>query len=292
MPRIKRMLNPERMLSHGNGLIRAGDHPRHRTSLYHLATSGRLQTVLPGVFAAPGPIDTETRLRALCLWCLHGVLHERTAMALWLGEPCAEVRMATAVRRVPPRGVTVTLRAIPSEFVTQRAGIRLVSPAYAAVECASHDDGSRLMAGMREGLIHHDQLDTALAALIGTIGQRARAAVVAAAKRNPWSPAEQLLQRILLDAGITGWVANPGVRVLGQRYHPDILFPKIGLVLEFDGYSVHSGRQQFLSDRERQNALVIGKHWVLRFTWEHLTERPDYVVKMVKLAINTLVHVA
>lgn len=284
------MLNPERLLSQGNGLIRASDHPRRRTSLYHLAASGRLQMILPGVFVAPGPIDVETRLRALCLWCPHGILHERTAMALWLGEPCNEVRMATAVRRVPPPGVTLTCRAIPSEFVTQRAGIRLVSPAYAAVECAGHDDGRRLMAGMRDGLIHTDHLGPALAALAGTRGQRTRASVVAAAKRNPWSTAERLLQKILLDAGITGWLANPGVRLLGRRYHPDILFPEIGLVLEFDGYSVHSGRQQFLSDRERQNALVIGKHWVLRFTWEHLTERPDYVVKMVKLALRTLAH--
>lgn len=97
------MLNPERLLSQGNGLIRASDHPRRRTSLYHLAASGRLRMILPGVFVAPGPIDVETRLRALCLWCPHGILHERTAMALWLGEPCNEVRMATAVRRVPQR---------------------------------------------------------------------------------------------------------------------------------------------------------------------------------------------
>lgn len=282
------MLNLERLLAQGQGLIRASDHPRHRRSLYHLASAGRLQTVLPGVFAASGPVTMEARLRALCLWCPHGVLHERTAMALWLGEPCADLLMATSVRRVPPPGVTLTCRSIPTEFVTARAGIRLVRPAYAAVECASHDDGTALMIGMREGLIHSDELGPALAALAGTLGQRVRTPVVAAAERNPWSPAERLLQQILLDAGITGWVANPGIRVMGRRYHPDILFPGPRLVLEFDGYSVHEKRRQFHNDRERQNALVVGLHWVLRFTWEDLTTRPDYVVRTVKQALRAL----
>ena len=282
------MVNHELLLSQNRGLIRAADHPRHRIALYHLADAGALQVVLPGVFARPGPIGTPTWLRALCLWCPHGVLHERTAMALWLGEPPDAIRLAVADRRAAPRGVTLTSRKIPAEFVTRRDGLRLVSPAYAAVECAAWDDGRQLMVGMRESIIHVDQLGPALAALAGTPGHRSRTPVVAASMQNPWSFAERLLQKILRDAGITGWVANQAIRINGKRYHPDLLFPRQRLVVEFDGYAEHSKRQQFQSDHDRQNKLALTLHWVLRFTWEDITQRPEYVVSTVRAMLATL----
>ncbi len=286
------MKNHELLLRQNRGLIRAADHPRNRMALYRLVQTGALQIVLPGVFAAPGAVSPDTWLRALCAWCPQGVLHERTAMALWLGEPPPVVRLAVATRRAAPRGVTLTSRRIPIEFVTRRDGLTLASPAYAATECAAWDGGERLMTGMREGLIHPDQLQPALTALAGTAGQRIRSPIVAASRQNPWSFAERLLQKILREAGITGWVANQAIRINGRRYHPDILFPDHRLVVEFDGYAEHSKRRQFQTDHDRRNVFAIGQHWMLSFTWEDITQRPEHVVSTVKAMLAVLSGVA
>lgn len=279
------MKSIERAFAMGDGMIRALDHPALRSRLYRLASTGELQVVLPGVFAPAGKIGPARLLRALCLWCPHGVVHERTAMSVWLGEPITQIHFAAAAKRRVGPGVRFTCRRIPPPFVGHRAGIALATPAYAAAECAVWDEGRSLMVGLREGLIHVEELPLALQALAGTLGHQQRKAVVRAAERNPWSYAELLLQRVLLAAGISGWVANQAIRVGGRLFHPDLWFPSHRLVVEFDGYAEHSKRQQFHHDRERQNALVTAGYRVLRFTWEDLARRPDYIVATVRRAL-------
>ena len=281
------MTSIEQALARGDGLLRASDHPALRSRLYRLAAQRRLQVVLPGVLALPGIVSQEQLVRALCLWCPRAVVHERTAVALWLGEPVTGIHLAAPVKRKVPAGVRFTCRAVPEPLVRYRAGIRLAMPAYAAAECAARDEGRSLMTGLREGLIHPSELEPVLQALAGTVGNEQRAAIVRAAQRNPWSHAELLLQRVLLAAGIDGWVANRALRIGGRRYVPDICFPAHRLVLEFDGYAEHSKRQQFRDDRERQNALVTAGYRVLRFTWEDLTGRPEYIVATVRTALGS-----
>jgi very-short-patch-repair endonuclease len=41
----------------------------------------------------------------------------------------------------------------------------------------------------------------------------------------------------------------------------------------------------FESDRLRQNALLLAGWLVLRFTWQMLTEDPDYVVRTTRQAL-------
>ncbi|MGC3953929.1 MAG: DUF559 domain-containing protein [Propionicimonas sp.] len=282
------MTNHDLLLRQNRGLIRAADHPRRRAAFYRLVETGALQIVLPGVLTAPGAVSPETWLRALCAWCPQGVLHERTAMALWLGERPDVIRLTVTTRRAGPKGVRLTNRQIPAEFVTRRDGMTLTSPAYAASECAAWDGGERLMIGLRQGIIYADQLQPALDALAGTPGQRTRAPIVAASQQNPWSFAERLLQKILREADITGWVANRAIRINGQRYHPDILFPEHRLVVEFDGYAEHSKRRQFQTDHDRRNVFSLGRHWMLSFTWEDITERPEYVVRTVRTMLAVL----
>ena len=268
------------------GLILAREHPRQRAQLYRLVEAGRLQIVVPGVLALPGVVSRAQLLRALCLWCPRGVVHERTALAVWLGEPVGTIYFAGPVKRLAPAGVVFTCRQVPEPLIRHRAGIRVVTPAYAAAECAAWDEGRSLLTGLREGLVHTGELQPALAALAGTAGNGHRAAIVRAAERNPWSYAELLLHRVLLDAGIEGWVANCPIRINGRRYVPDLCLPSHLLILEFDGYAEHSKRQQFRDDRERQNALVTAGYRVLRFTWEDLTQRPTYIVDTVRRAIS------
>jgi very-short-patch-repair endonuclease len=61
----------------------------------------------------------------------------------------------------------------------------------------------------------------------------------------------------------------------------DFAWPEAKLAVEVDGYRWHSGRQQWQSDMERQNALAEVGWLVLRFSWYDVTRRPEYVVRTI-----------
>lgn len=62
----------------------------------------------------------------------------------------------------------------------------------------------------------------------------------------------------------------------------DFVYPSIGLVIEVDGYSVHSSRQSWQHDRHRQNDLVIGGKNVLRYSWWDVCHRQVDIVEALR----------
>lgn len=276
-----------RALDVGQGVLALRDHGSLRSTVKRLAAGGDLVRVLPGVYARPDQLDDLTRLRAVCAWCPQGVLHSETAVGIWLGRPVMPARLLSPVRRSAPAGVRATVGVVPDEFVRLFRGLRLAAAAYAAVEVAPQDEGAAIMDSLRRRSIGIDDLAPALAAFSGRTGNRQRTRIVRAAIRNPWSFAEALMHRILLEAGIDGWVANAAVKARGRSYQADLLFGAERLIIEIDGYEVHSQRGQFTLDRERQNDLVLAGYRVLRFTWEHLTQHPGYVIEVVRAALRS-----
>ena len=65
----------------------------------------------------------------------------------------------------------------------------------------------------------------------------------------------------------------------------DVIFAKIGVVIEIDGREHHFGPEVFETDRWRQNLLVLDGWCVLRFTWRMIQERPGEVVAMIRKAL-------
>jgi very-short-patch-repair endonuclease len=61
----------------------------------------------------------------------------------------------------------------------------------------------------------------------------------------------------------------------------DFAWPEAKLAVEVDGYRWHSGRRQWQSDMQRQNALAEVGWLVLRFSWHDVTERPEYVISTI-----------
>jgi very-short-patch-repair endonuclease len=103
------------------------------------------------------------------------------------------------------------------------------------------------------------------------------------------SAAEDLLHDLLRRAGITGWVANARVVLNGRLVAVvDVLFEQQKVVVEVDGWSTHSQREVFQSDRTKQNALTLAGYVVLRVTWDDLTKRPAEVARQVRSAISIL----
>ena len=270
-----------------HGVITVATHPELRSILSRLRGAGVLANPLPGVYLPAEDHSHLGWLRAVTAWSApHGVLHGRSAAALWLPTLAGPLAFLAHPSLRSRRGVVVSRRLVPRAFVGEKAGIRFALPAYAAVELASTDDGRAICECLRRKLALPESLELALQALDGADGQVIRRNVVSACATKPWSYAELRLHRILLAAGITGWVANQPVQAGKSVVWPDVLFLGTRLVLEFDGRETHGNREQFLSDRERQNQLEAAGYRVLRFGWEHLDD-PAYVERMVRLALRS-----
>lgn len=276
-PRIEAILAEQ-------GVITVAAHPRLESSLRRLSREGVLANPLPGVFAPGGEQSALAWLRAVTAWSAPaGVLHGRSAASLWLPELAGPVAFVAHPTLRSRRGIIVSRQLVPPEFVRVRSGLRVAGPAYAAVEVAAFDDGRALCEALRRRLVDAAAIATALSAFTNTPGNAVRRRAVAACADNPWSYAELRLHRILLEAGITGWVGNRVLVLHGVRLIPDVRFRARLLVLEFDGRATHGSPEEFLADRERWNLLEAAGYHVLRFGWEHL-DQPEYVATMVRRA--------
>jgi very-short-patch-repair endonuclease len=61
-----------------------------------------------------------------------------------------------------------------------------------------------------------------------------------------------------------------------------VLFRAAGLVIEFDVFAAHGGREAFVADRRRQNQLTMAGYRVLRVTWDDLVQRPEEIVAEIR----------
>jgi len=116
----------------------------------------------------------------------------------------------------------------------------------------------------------------------GRWGNRQLAGLARDCRPGIEAESERRLQRLLEQAGIRGWVANHPVRVGGHRFRPDIAFPDVRLAVEVDGWAYHRTKEQRDSDVERDNLLMLAGWRVLRFTWEDVRDRPEYVLAMIR----------
>jgi very-short-patch-repair endonuclease len=269
-----------------SGLVLVADHPELATTLRRLLAAGDLARPFPGVYLRREALDEELWLRALSAWAPRAALHGHSAAALWLGDPLprpVELANARALRRC--REVRFMTRRISPEVVVQRAGLRLVSPAYAFAELAALDDGRAAERGFRQHLVTPHQVAEAARHLVGTPGNAKRKRVISELVTNPWSAAERRLHRLLRSAGLTGWVANQPIRVGGQWVAGDVRFDAERVIIEVDGFEYHSAAGAFQRDRERQNLLALAGFLVLRYTWDQL-ERPELVLQQVRSALR------
>ena len=91
------------------------------------------------------------------------------------------------------------------------------------------------------------------------------------------SELERLLLAVCRTAGLPApevnvWVPVPRRAVQGR---PSLATQR--LIVETDGRDVHTTRQAFERDRERDQRLMLASWRVVRFTWRQLTREPERV---------------
>jgi very-short-patch-repair endonuclease len=72
-------------------------------------------------------------------------------------------------------------------------------------------------------------------------------------------------------------------------YEPDAFWPEQRLVVELDSYSIHTTRQAFEADSERDRALQANGCRVVRVTWRQLHTGPHAIAHQLRalLAVAT-----
>ncbi|KAA0021793.1 DUF559 domain-containing protein [Antrihabitans cavernicola] len=116
----------------------------------------------------------------------------------------------------------------------------------------------------------------------GRTGSAAAARLLRAAGAGGASEAERMLQRLLREAGLTGWKQH----VHSCGFEIDVAFLAARVAIEVDGWAWHRDVARFNSDAERQNVLVNAGWHVLRFTWHQLKNDPDLVVASIRRALT------
>jgi very-short-patch-repair endonuclease len=156
--------------------------------------------------------------------------------------------------------------------VRRRHGLRLTSPARTLLDLAA-TTSAELEQALNEAhvqrLVTHQEVRRLL--------DRPRPGVKAlreVADETPGltrSKAERSLRALIAKAGLPAPRTNVGV----AAYEVDMYWPAQRLVVEFDGWSTHSSRPAFESDRLKDAALQLAGQRVIRFTQRQLSRRPE-----------------
>lgn len=139
---------------------------------------------------------------------------------------------------------------------------------------------SALRAGVRESVL----LRIADEAQGPGSGQMRRVADAASAEvANPF---ESCLHALAL--GVKGLHVRPQVtiREAGIVARPDFVDERLRIVLEADSFEWHGGRSQLSADARRYDLLVVNGWVVLRFSYEHVMTQPDFVVGVLRSAVD------
>jgi len=267
--------------THGPVLHRGSLEKTAQRALERAHQRGAVVRVLPGTYVPAGLAgDLISRMYAVAAWQPDAVILGAAAarVTFWPTAPVTEIDVAW--KGHAPRGVGYRFhqRHIEPEHALWTRGLRIASPALAAVDLSESLGGDPIDTVLRSRAARIEDLWEALTDHPGRRGNVARRRLLIESRDEPWSAAERLGHQLLHTHHVTGWKANHPVRIRGHLYFIDIAFVRARLAVEIDGRLHEDDPSIFEQDRYRQNELVRAGWRVLRFTWDMLVRDPDYVI--------------
>lgn len=110
---------------------------------------------------------------------------------------------------------------------------------------------------------------------------------------HPFSPGEQLLARHLAADPWLGQLFSFNMWVhaqSGHRYLADLLWPAGQVVIEVDGYSVHSSLAAFAADRQRDYELLVSGYLVLRLPHDEVMDNVHLAIDKIRCVVGLRQH--
>ncbi|QWC86538.1 endonuclease domain-containing protein [Nocardioidaceae bacterium] len=255
-----------------------------------LVQSGDIVRLARGRFALPEVASALTVSHALS-----GTLSVRSA-ALHHGWEVA---------RVPVRpDVTVRRKRHLTDGQKRQATFRYVdlrpeeicdgvtTPERTMADCLQHLPAEEALSIADSGLRLHAFTPSSLVRLADGLtgrGRRQAAHIASLADGRAANPFESVLRHLAGQVG--GLEVVPQTNLHDERGNflarPDLVDPRLRLVLEADSFAWHGSRRGLRRDCRRYTALVVHGWLVLRFTWEDVMHRPEYVLSVLRQAVAT-----
>lgn len=268
------------------GLSQSGIDRRLRTA--------RLHALHRGVFAVGhASVTADGRLLAATLAAGAGaaISHATAADLHGLRLTSSSSIHVVSPRNVPARPGIVghRSRSLPADEIVVVRGIPVVSVARTLVQLAAAVDDRALSRAWRRA-VEMQTLDTRQLVRqleAGRPGSVALRRLLVTATDGGLdgitrSELELLFTDLVAAGGLEIPLLNVSLELRGGRYEVDALWPNARLVVEVDGWSVHSGRQAFETDRRRDAELVRSGYRVVRFTWRRIVDDPAGVTETLR----------
>lgn len=116
-------------------------------------------------------------------------------------------------------------------------------------------------------------------------GSAACRAVASAADGRAENAFESTLRAITLEFPDLGAEPQGEIDLDDFTVHPDLVDRTLRLAIEADSWEFHTGKRAHDRDCERFTMLGVRGWLVLRFSWEQVMLRPDYVRQMLRAAV-------
>lgn len=262
-------MHPElQRLIAADGAVGRRDHPELRNAIRHALARGVLVPLLPGTYSVARSF--ETLVAAVRLWDPDAVLTGATAAKLsWWPE--LQVDVVTAMVRRPSErevpGLLLRRGTVDPDLVFEREGLRLVHPAWSALELTDTLGGEAIDQALRRRATSLPAMRWAMGRMEGRPGNVSRRRLLLDSRDEPWSELEREGHRELRRARITGWRGNQRIVLPnGQVRYVDVAFLGLKLAVELDSWEHHSSYESFVDDRRKDIELTLQGWTVLRFT--------------------------
>jgi very-short-patch-repair endonuclease len=263
-----------------------------RGSFNHRIATGSLHHVLPSVLSVVYPViePWAAETAALLYAGNDAVLSHESAAARWgLASTPSFVAITVIGRHVRSRpGLHVhQVNGLDIRDVRLHQGFPVTSPPRTLIDCASHPNIDRLLNEARAlKLVTDAELEAAMDRCLRRRGVAGLRALLAAEKDTGFtrSKAERILRRLVGEGELERPVTNTYV----EGVEVDAYWPRLKLVVEFDGHRYHGSYRAFQRDRAKTNMLIAAGYLVLRFTWAQLTQRPMLVLATIARTLGRL----
>jgi hypothetical protein len=237
------------------------------------------QSVLAAVLAA-GDSAVASHFSAAALWRFDGINP---------GSIEVTVLPTHNPRAVP--GIVHRSRDLGAADVERRRLIPRTTPARTLMDIASRVSAAELEQVLdgaeRDGLVWRPHLRWRLEQLRrhGREGVPQLTSLLDRTEGRPLGEGwlEQEALRLIQHAGLPVPRCQVHLRkARGGVTRVDLMWEEARLIVELDGHGTHATRRQRQADAERSARLMLAGWRVVRFTYEDVVERPDYVIQTLR----------
>jgi very-short-patch-repair endonuclease/predicted transcriptional regulator of viral defense system len=261
-----------------------------RDGIRHRVASGWLLRLHRGIYLV-GAVEPPLARAIAAVLALgdSALLSHYPAAVLWglRPPPAREMHVTVIARNVSgPKGIQVhKMEVLHPSDARSRHGIPTTSPARTLLDLATQAPQRDLDRAVNQARVTKLVSDTSLnEQFIRYPHHRGTAALRRALQLEPAftrSKGERLLLALVRKARLPNPVTNTEL----HGYEADHHWRDHKLIVEVDGYDVHSTRAAFEADRRRDAELQARGYRVLRVTWRQLTEEPEAVLANLSAAL-------